>query len=91
MWAVFGPEGTQNVVDYAIANDGYILNKFTGAPTESMQKYSANLKTMEEQLVTYIIKGTKPLSYFDEFVASWKKNGGDEITKEVNDWYKNNK
>lgn len=91
MWAVFGPEGTQNVVDYAIANDGYILNKFTGAPTESMQKYSANLKTMEEQMVTYIIKGTKPLSYFDEFVASWKKNGGDEITKEVNDWYKNNK
>lgn len=89
MWAIFGPGGTEEAVTYAKEHDGYIINKFTGAPTPSMDVYSANLKTLEEQMVTYIIQGTKPIDYFDEFVDEWRLNGGDAITKEVNDWYNN--
>lgn len=89
MWAVFGPEGTENAVDYALENDGYQVDNYTGPVTDSMAKYGANLKTMAEQMITYIITGQKPVDYFDEFVESWKTNGGDIITQEVNDWYQN--
>lgn len=90
MWAVFGPDGTENAVDYALENDGYLVDKYTGPVTDNMAKYGANLKTMSEQMITYIITGQKPVDYFDEFVESWKTNGGDIITQEVNEWYKNN-
>ena len=90
MWAVFGPDGTENAVDYALENDGYLVDKYTGPVTDNMAKYGANLKTMTEQMVTYIITGQKPVDYFDEFVESWKTNGGDVITEEVNEWYRNN-
>lgn len=90
MWAVFGPEGTENAVDYALENGGYLVDMYTGPVTDNMSKYSANLKTMEEQMITYIITGQKPIDYFDEFVEDWKANGGDIITQEVNEWYQNN-
>lgn len=35
-----------------------------------------------------LIMGQLPMSDFDKIVAQWKKLGGDEIQKEVNDWYK---
>ncbi len=91
MWAVFGPEGTEAVVSYQIENDGYMINAFTGAPTEAMQQYQAILKAAEEEMITYIILGSKPLEYFDEFVKDWKANGGDIITEEVNEWYQKTK
>ena len=91
MYAIFGPKGTQEAVTYAMENDGYLVSAYTGAPTEGMNKYNANLKTLEEQMITNIIKGEKPISYFDEFVTQWKKNGGDQITQEVNKWYSQNK
>jgi putative aldouronate transport system substrate-binding protein len=91
MWGVFGPEGTESIVSYQIENDGYMLNAFTGAPTEAIKQYQSILKTSEEQMITYIILGSKPLDYFDQFVEDWKANGGDTITQEVNDWYQKNK
>jgi putative aldouronate transport system substrate-binding protein len=32
--------------------------------------------------------GAAPVDEFDKFVDQWRKLGGDEITKEVNDWQK---
>jgi len=91
MFSVFGPEGTLAAAEYALANDGYLVNKYTGAPTDNMALYAPNLKTIEEQMVTNIINGSKPVSHFDEFIQSWKKNGGDILTQEVNEWYELNK
>jgi putative aldouronate transport system substrate-binding protein len=91
MWGVFGPEGTEAIVSYQIENNGYMLNAFTGAPTEAMKQYQSILKTSEEEMITYIILGSKPLDYFDEFVENWKANGGEAMTQEVNEWYQKNK
>ena len=44
---------------------------------------------MEKQAYTNIIYGKESPDSFDEFVKKWKEQGGDQITKEVNDWYKN--
>ena len=87
MWGVFGPEGTEVEVSKAIENDAYMIDAFTGAPTESMPEYNSVLKSMTDQMITDIIRGEKPVDYFEEYVVDWKANGGDQITEEVNEWY----
>jgi len=59
---------------------------FYGVPTPAMGKYSKKLDTMEDVFIK-IIMGLEPLDAFDEYVKQWKEQGGDEITKEVNEWY----
>ncbi|WP_058304282.1 type 2 periplasmic-binding domain-containing protein [Gorillibacterium timonense] len=68
-----------------------IPNRYYGPLTEGMEKHRAFLQKLATESYLSIIYGEKPLSYFDEFVAQFYKNGGDEITREVNDWYKNNR
>ena len=46
-----------------------------------------NLKKQELNTFIQIIYGQKPLDDFDAFVTEWKAQGGDDITKEINDWY----
>jgi len=64
-----------------------IKNEYLGVPTPAMGKFNANLIKLQEEAFTKIIAGASPLSEFDTFVARWKKEGGDAITKEVNEWY----
>jgi putative aldouronate transport system substrate-binding protein len=64
-----------------------IPNKYLGLSTPSMDKHGANLKKLEEESFTKFIMGVLPMSDFDKFVEQWNREGGSEITKEVNDWY----
>lgn len=68
-----------------------IRDRYLGVPTPGMGQYSADLTKLEEEYFTKIIVGQLPIDAFDEFVAEWKKRGGDEITEEVNAWYAENK
>ena len=52
--------------------------------TPSMTLKWPTLSKMEQEMYLKIITGEKPVDYFDEFVETWKKTGGDEITEEVN-------
>lgn len=63
-------------------------NYFTGAATPTMVTKWNLLRQSELETFNKIIYGKLPLEAFDSFVKSWKSNGGDQITKEVNDWYK---
>lgn len=65
-----------------------IPNEFKGASTPTMGSKMEALNKMENEMFTKIIYGKEPLSAFDDFVAKWKSSGGDQITKEVNDWYR---
>ncbi len=51
--------------------------------TPSMNKYWWKLEKLEREAYLAIITGKKPISYFDEFVKNWYKQGGKVITKEV--------
>lgn len=76
----------------AIAEQGLeIPNRYHGPLTDGMEKNGIFLQKLATESYLSIIYGEKPLSYFDEFVALFYKNGGDVITKEVNNWYKENK
>ncbi|RXZ80536.1 extracellular solute-binding protein [Paenibacillaceae bacterium] len=87
-WAyaqVFGPTGSFKVINQYV-NDGQLLMPgFYGAPTETMIDKDSNLQKREVETFTKIIMGD-PIDNFDKFVEDWKKLGGDQITKEVNDW-----
>jgi len=64
-----------------------IFNEFQSAPTKTMVDKNTYLEKLQSETFTKIIIGEKPLDSFDEFVNEWYKAGGEEITKEVNEWY----
>lgn len=51
--------------------------------TETMESNNASLGTLEEENFVAIVTGAKDISQFDAFVEQWKKQGGEQITKEV--------
>ncbi|MNW15606.1 hypothetical protein D3C71_2141640 [compost metagenome] len=61
------------------------MNEFIYAPTKTMNSKSATLDKLRSETFVKIIYGSLPVDDFDKFVANWKKLGGDEITKEVNE------
>ena len=76
---------------YVIAYDGkdeLIPDLFNAEPTEAMKKGWEQLQTLEKQTYTNIIYGKEPISAFDDFVAEWNAQGGEQITREINEWYK---
>lgn len=64
-----------------------IYSEYLSTPTPAMGKYGQSVKDKEQEVFTKIIMGIAPLDDFDKFVESFKKDGGNEMTKEVNDWY----
>ncbi len=76
---------------YAVAyahKDELISSLFNAEPTETMKKNWEQLQTMEKQVYTNIIYGNESIDAFDKFVEDWKAQGGEQITKEINEWYK---
>lgn len=53
--------------------------------TPSMKLKWANLVKLEDEAFLKIVTGEEDLDYFDEFVDTWKKTGGSDITKEVSE------
>jgi putative aldouronate transport system substrate-binding protein len=65
----------------------FVFDEFVGAPTKTMVLRTANLQKLEYETFMAIIMG-KSIDSFDTFVNDWKVQGGDDITKEVAEWYK---
>ncbi|NLM10412.1 MAG: hypothetical protein GX213_06495 [Clostridiaceae bacterium] len=55
----------------------------------SAGEYSSELNKLIDEAFMSIITGDKPISYFDEMVKLYYSNGGEQLTKEANDWYIN--
>ncbi|MBB6670199.1 extracellular solute-binding protein [Cohnella nanjingensis] len=85
-YAIFGDESTQQVIDQYLQNNMYIFNGYYGPGTGTMKDKNAILAKMESEMITRVIMGASSLDDFDKFVSEWKKLGGDQITKEVNEW-----
>lgn len=65
-----------------------MTNRFGGPPTPAMGKHLVKLTKLQEETFTKIVAGLSPLEAFDQFVKKWKEAGGDEITGEVNEWWR---
>ena len=84
----FGPKSTHGLTLHMMNNDMFMLDKFFGPPGEQMSLFYAGLQSDFDVIAINIIAGVQPLSDFDQFVTDWYANGGQEITDEVNEWYK---
>lgn len=63
-------------------------DEYYGPATTAMQEYSGYISTtLSASTYAQIITGGKPLSYFEDYVKEYNKNGGDAILQQVNEWY----
>lgn len=87
---VFGTPSSFDVINQYVESKNMIYDAFYGAPTATMVEKNSTLDKMEVEVFTKIIMG-QSIDTFDKFVEDWEKLGGDQITKEVNDWAAKNK
>jgi len=84
---IYGAEGAYGVlIDYynkKMTQD----NLFVGAPTETMVSKMSTLEDLQDEVFIKIIMGEEPVDAFDKFVEDFNTLGGEQITKEVNEWY----
>ncbi|MCY9670327.1 extracellular solute-binding protein [Paenibacillus alginolyticus] len=64
-----------------------VFDLFTGPPTATMAQKGELLRKMENETFLKIIYGQESPDAFNSFVDKWKSSGGNDITKEVNEWY----
>lgn len=83
---IYGPEGSEGVVDQYDKNNQFLMDKFVGAPTPTMVERKSTLEKLMNETYMKIIMGGS-IDEFDKFAKDWAKLGGEQITKEVNDWY----
>lgn len=67
--------------------DSDVPEYFLGPLTDTMTSRNELLKKMQMDTFTSIIYGKQSPDDFDSFVKKWKSSGGDDISKEVNEWY----
>ncbi|MCD1261172.1 extracellular solute-binding protein [Paenibacillus athensensis] len=65
-----------------------LQNYFRGPLTETMALKNELLNKLVNETYTKIIYGQADLDEFDRMVGNWRKFGGDQVTKEVNAWYR---
>ncbi len=63
-----------------IAGDGLPSTVYEGYPDIQSHK-------LFQEYLTKIVIGEWELDKFDEFVEKWKQSGGEEVTKQVQEWY----
>jgi putative aldouronate transport system substrate-binding protein len=87
MWAAFGSgDSSFRIIDQYVKGNMLMMNAFFGADTDTMQTKKAALDKLELETFTKIIMG-ESIDTFDEFVQNAMSLGGNDIEKEVNDWY----
>lgn len=90
MWS--GPKDSAlSIFDYYLNNNLGVTNQFYGSKTATMVQKQSTLDKLQLETFTKIVMGAASVDEFEQFVANWKKLGGDAITEEVNDWYAANK
>lgn len=90
MWLP-GENSAGDNVEKMLNEKRLFTDNFVGASTETMVERWGQLTELTDTTITKIITGDLDAETgFNNYVADWKRIGGDKITKEINDWYKEN-
>lgn len=68
-----------------VRNEFNPVYSLTYSQTDTISKKWTNLKKLEDETFMKIIMNQSGIDEFDNFVESWKSQGGDDITQEVAD------
>lgn len=92
MTTVYGEHGGLHIQngDY-FANKNAVSEAYLSTPTDTMSNKYATLNPMTLETLVKIISGAAPVDSYDDFLETWKALGGEEVTKEAQEWYDNNK
>jgi putative aldouronate transport system substrate-binding protein len=71
--------------------DSTISNMAYGPSTDTMIDKMSTLEKLRDETIVQIITGQKSVDEFDAFVEDWYKLGGEDIVKEMNEWYQTTK
>ena len=85
----YGPSGAFSIADAYGKNGQFLYDEYTGGITETMVDRQIILRDLQLEAYMNIILGS-PIEEFDQFVDDWYKLGGEEITSEVNAWFRTN-
>lgn len=83
--------GGMGLCESIIKSGNLKYNEFFGVPGPVEVERSATMKKLENEIFTKIIMNVAPISEFDKYVEQWKSIGGNDLTKEINEWYAKNK
>ena len=91
-WSVWGNENCAYQALHEMADlDNYLYSVYDTAATEKMSGCSTSLVTLTKETIVDIIVGNKSVDDYDAFLSQWNEMGGEEITKEADDWYQSTK
>ena len=80
-------EGWLFLAEHSLADT--IRNEWNAAPTELQKEKWTSLQKLTDETYFAIITGQVPVDAFDEYVTTWKAQGGDEVLAEINEWWAN--
>lgn len=84
------PEGGWGTVKKIVEGGNVEYNEFYGPVLPTQQEKGASFEKMMEETYDKIIMG-EDIKKFDEYVDKWHKLGGNDLTKEANEWFKKKK
>ncbi|MEH7014338.1 extracellular solute-binding protein [Neobacillus niacini] len=90
-WAISKPGGSFAIMDQYNEENRFQVDEFYGTLTPTMISKKGILDEKANEFYTKVIMNKASIDDFDKFVKEWKKLGGEQMTKEVNDWYKSKK
>ncbi|GAA3404733.1 hypothetical protein ACFFNY_27445 [Paenibacillus hodogayensis] len=84
-YKVFGPEGSLSLTEKIVKNNSMYPDQYFSIPTDLMVQRSSTLSDLLNETYMKIILGD-PLDTFDAMVQKWNQLGGEQMTKQVNEW-----
>lgn len=79
------PKSAYGLSKEILDNNEYFIDARHGKQIKALLNAGSTLDDILIEGFTKIIVGEKPVDYFDTLVNDWKKAGGEEATKEVNE------
>ena len=84
----YGDDSGYGVLNYYVDNNRIFVSRLIGYQTDTMLTSWATLIDLENTFLTEVVTGQRPVSDFhDFFVPTWLALGGEQITREVNEWW----
>lgn len=87
---IFGNDmASLDVINQYYEKDLFLINAFTGAPTETMGQ---KLSTVNDKIMEYytkVIMGIESTDTYDDFLSEINSLGLEKMTEEVNEWNAN--
>ena len=91
LYSVFGdPQGGYAAIAQIKDEGNLNVSAYTSIATDKMTEVYPTLNKLAMETIIKIITGDATVDSYDEFLEDWYKLGGEDVTKEAQEWYDTN-